>query len=112
MVCTFSNPAPKSLSTPDNTLNFKQYQDYPSNENFEYNPDVSNILDYTPIVHPSIYNYQDRPMTTYNDETTQFYADNQQEIMDNYFYLCLVFNCEQFSIKLDKGLHLSLVKHL
>lgn len=70
--------------------NFKEYNDYPENQTFQYNPDISNIIDYTPS-HPDAFNYEEEPMISYNnnDYTNQYYANNyqqQQQQMDNYFY--------------------------
>ena len=68
--------------------NFKEYNNYPENQTFQYNPDISNIIDYTPS-HPDAFNYEEEPMISYNnDYTNQYYANNyqQQQQMDNYFY--------------------------
>ena len=68
--------------------NFKEYNNYPENQTFQYNPDISNLIDYTPS-HPDAFNYEEEPMISYNnDYTNQYYANNyqQQQQMDNYFY--------------------------
>ena len=70
---------------------YKEFQNFPNKKNvFEYNPDITVDLDYTPAIHPDHHPYQDRPVTSYSNDISpleqQFYIDNQQAIMDSYYY--------------------------
>ena len=68
----------------------KEYQNYPENQNFEYNPDITHVLEYTPSQHPDAFHYEEEPMISYNDPTNNYYSNNYQQQyqqnMDNYFY--------------------------